>query len=209
MDYLPGQGVISTAFGTGTVVSQDGDIVTVRFDKSEFGDKKLKEQFLQPSNHAVKPLPEKKKGPGHKKVTILPSGEFENYLLHNGCSISASMPPKQYPKFQSDYEVATGYKITKETSGVSILRDDTKRWALTMIVRFPKPTDNFHIPYETYSSPQHPNELFIANNGFIWELFRHGFVLGRNDLQSAANALAGEPAAHAASLEYSTLDLEE
>jgi hypothetical protein len=190
--YEPNAGVVNQALGTGTVVEQQGDIVTVKFDKN--GEiKKIKEDFLQPSNHQVIPLPEKKKGPGKKPSNdILPSGEFEQYLLEHGCFIGASMPPKKFPKFEHLYEQATGYKITKETPGIAILPEGTKRWDISMYVRFPM-AQGVTVPYQDHITrpANHPEAGVISNNGFVLELLRHGFVLGRNDVQAAADALGG------------------
>lgn len=190
MSYNPGDGVVNQAYGTGTVVSQEGDNVNVKFDKG--GEtKKIKENFLQPSQHQVIPLPEPKKGPGKKPSNnILPSGEFEQYLLENGCFIGASMPPKKFPKFEHQYEQATGYKITKETQGIAILPEGTKRWDISMYVRFPMKQGQT-VPYaEHITRPaNHPDAGVISNNAFVLELLHHGFVLGRNDVQAAADAL--------------------
>lgn len=53
MAYKVGTGVISSAFGTGTVMESNDDRTKVRFDK-DGAEKTLLNQYLQPSQHEVK-----------------------------------------------------------------------------------------------------------------------------------------------------------
>src|ERR1700682_2111191 len=53
MAYKVGTGVISPAFGTGTVMESNDDKTKVRFDKDD-AEKTLLNQYLQPSQHELK-----------------------------------------------------------------------------------------------------------------------------------------------------------
>lgn len=53
MAYEVGTGVISAAFGTGTVMESNDDNTKVRFDRDD-AEKTLKTQYLQPSQHELK-----------------------------------------------------------------------------------------------------------------------------------------------------------
>jgi hypothetical protein len=53
MAYKVGTGVISPAFGTGTVMESNGDKTKVRFDKDD-AEKTLLNEYLQPSQHKLK-----------------------------------------------------------------------------------------------------------------------------------------------------------
>src|SRR5258705_11543376 len=53
MAYKVGTGVISPAFGTGTVMESNDDKTKVRFDKDD-AEKTLLTQYLRPSEHELK-----------------------------------------------------------------------------------------------------------------------------------------------------------
>src|SRR3989442_7220239 len=53
MAFKVGTGVISPAFGTGTVMESNDDKTKVRFDKDD-AEKTLLNQYLQPSQHELK-----------------------------------------------------------------------------------------------------------------------------------------------------------
>lgn len=181
MAFTIGQAVKHPSFGTGTVISVEGDKIGVRFDNPTHGEKKIMAQAIETSDHTPKPvtLPKKTKAP---KVEILPDTPFQEYLKEVGCSISAEVPANKWQAFVSRYHDATGDRVSENTPGI-LVQKVVQSWGFSMSVTFPKPPreSSLELPSNARVDKLRPNALVIYDNDFIWALFANGFSVGRNE----------------------------
>jgi len=106
------------------------------------------------------------------------------YLAKNGV-ITAELPPSERKYFEEVYRALTGDNaINYLKSEYQIVKEDSK-WHLELRIRFPEPDDAVlsKMAFKYVSINRIQSGLQINNNQFIFNLFKIGFKLSRQNVE--------------------------